>query len=62
MINDRGYQYTSIGIIAILHDRYRYNGRYRNKISDLELPTASTFGFTSLATDGGWFRVFPLFF
>ena len=60
VLNDLGYQYTSMGIIASLHDRYRNNGGYRNKIIDLGLPTASIFGFTSPATGGGWFRLFPL--
>jgi len=60
VLYDRGYEYTSMGIRASFHDRYRDHADYRNNLPDLELPIASILGLSIPATGGGWFRLFPL--
>lgn len=56
----KGYRYTSIGISAFLHDRYRDNRGHPTQLVDFELPTAAMWSNTVPATGGGWFRLFPI--
>ena len=57
-----GYSYSSNGIQATIHDRYRNNIVERQRIHDFGLPVSRIAGLKLPSTGGGWFRLFPLGF